>query len=221
MAVDADCTSHSREGTYRSIWLPGAILSVLAIALRILVAGQREGIEGDGIIYLQNAQALITNWRSLNVIHPPLYSLVLAPFLWLWSDPEWGGRVISAVLGGLWIWPTLWLARETTDEVVSWTAGLLVALTPAAIEASTKVLSEATFGLCLTIFLVFLVRSLRTGSWVSAALTGILGGLATLARPDGMGYLALTWGLLVFAPMYFAELWTRRAVITRLTVITL
>jgi 4-amino-4-deoxy-L-arabinose transferase-like glycosyltransferase len=193
----------------------------LAIALRILVAAQREGIEIDGITYLENARALLTNWRSINVLQPPLYSLLLAPFLGLWHDSEWTARVLSAVLGGLWVWPTLWLARETTDEDVSWTAGLLVALTPAAVEASTKVLSEAAFGLCLTTFLVFLVRSLRTGSRASAAFTGIFGGLATLARPEGMGYLALVWGLIVLAPFCFGGLWTGRAALTRLAIVTL
>jgi 4-amino-4-deoxy-L-arabinose transferase-like glycosyltransferase len=221
MAAGGNRTSRTPGEIFRGNWLPGVTLSVLAIALRILVAAKREGIEIDGIIYLQNAQALLTNWRSINVLHPPLYPLLLAPVLGLWHDPEWGARVVSAVLGGLWIWPTLWLARETTDEAVSWTAGLLVALMPAAVEASTKVLSEATFGLCLTIFLVFLVHSLRTGSWVSAGFTGILGGLASLARPEGMGYLFLAWGLLVLAPVCFGRLWTRRVVLTRLAVITL
>jgi 4-amino-4-deoxy-L-arabinose transferase-like glycosyltransferase len=201
--------------------LPGVTLSVLAIGIRILVAAQREGIEIDGITYLQNAQALLTNWRSIDVLHPPLYSLLLAPFLGLRHDPEWTARVTSAVLGGLWVWPTLWLARETTDEAVSWTAGLLVALTPAAVEASTKVLSEAAFGLCLTTFLAFLVRSLRTASCASVAFTGILGGLATLARPEGMGYLALAWGLILLAPFCFGGLWTGRAALTRLAIVTL
>ncbi len=220
-ANDGGHTNHPQERAYRRIWLPGVILSVLAIALRILVAAEREGIDVDGIIYIQNARSLLTNWHSINVIHPPLYSALLAPFLGLWSDPEWVGRVVSAVLGGLWIWPTLWLARETTDEAVSWTTGLLVAFTPAAVEASTRVLSETTFGLCLTLFLAFLVRSLRTGSWVSTCFTGILGAFATLARPEGMGYLFLAWVLMVLAPVCFGGFWTRRAVLTRLAAVTL
>ncbi|HWT83808.1 MAG TPA: glycosyltransferase family 39 protein, partial [Candidatus Methylomirabilis sp.] len=185
------------------------------------MATRREGIEIDGITYLENARALWTNWRAMNVLHPPLYSALLAPFLGLWGDPEWAGRIVSAVMGGLWIWPTFWLARETTDEAVSWTAGLLVAFTPVAVEASTKVLSEATFGLCLTLLLACLSRSLRTGSWVWMSVTGVLGALATLARPEGMGYLFLAWVLLILAPVCFGGCWTRRAVLTRLAAVTL
>lgn len=206
--------------TWRKTWLPGALLCALAIAIRLLVATRREGIESDGIAYLQNATALFANWREVNVLHPPLYSLLLAPFLGVWNDPEWTARVLSAVLGGLWIWPTLWLADETTDEAVLWTAGLLVALTPSAIEASTKVLAEATFGLCLTLFLFVLVRTLRVGSWGLAVATGILGGLSTLARPEGMAYLALAWVLLILAPALFGSLWTRRLVLARLAIVT-
>lgn len=215
------CLNHLRKAVLRGSLLPGVVLSLLAIGVRILVATRREGIEVDGITYLQNAQALLTDWRSVNTLQPPLYSLLLAPFLGLWTDPEWGARVISAVLGGLWVWPTLWLASETTDEDVSWTAGLLVALTPAAIEASTRVLSEATFGLCLTGFLVCLVQTLKTASWGKAVLAGVLGGLITQARPEGMGYLILAWSLLALAGALFGEMWTRRVILGRLAVLTL
>jgi 4-amino-4-deoxy-L-arabinose transferase-like glycosyltransferase len=202
-------------------WFPAVILSACAILLRIVVAAQREGIEIDGITYLQNARALATSWWAFDVLHPPLYSLLLAPILSFWHDAEWGARVTSAVLGGLWVWPTLWLARETTEESVPWTAGLLVAVTPAAVEASTRVLSEATFGLCLTLFFVGLVYSLRTGSAMAVAYTGVCGGLATLARPEGMGYLILAGCLLVLARVGFGTLWTKRRVLTRLAILVL
>ncbi len=205
----------------RELWLPGLVLSALAIALRLLVATRREGIEIDGITYLQNTQALLRgDWGAISVLHPPLYSALLAPFLGLWSDPEWGARVASAVLGGLWVWPTLWLARETTDERVAWPAGLLVAFLPAAVEAGTRVLAEATFGLCLTAFLAACVQTLRTRSPRGAALTGLLGGLATLARPEGMAYLALAWAVLLLAPRLAGAPWTFRLTLNRIAAVT-
>src|SRR5437773_11348677 len=143
--TDKTDTSSPHRTTLEAIWLPGLILSLLAILLRILVATKREGIEIDGIIYLSNAQAIRQGWDAMNVAHPPLYSLVLAVFSGLWNDPEAGARVISAVLGGLWVWPTLWLAHETTGERVDWTAGLLVALMPAGVEDSTRLPSEPSY----------------------------------------------------------------------------
>ena len=203
------------QSILHNIWTPGLVLSFLAILVRLLVATRREGIEIDGITYLANARAMLHDWKSINVLHPPLYSLMLVPFSRLWDDPEWGARVVSAILGGLWIWPTLWLARETTGEHVPWAAGLLVALMPAAVDASTRVLPEALYGLCLTIFLVIIVRTLRAGSLGLACFAGIAGGLATLARPEGMGYLFLSGVLVVLAPLLWGGEWTWRRVLTR------
>ena len=183
----------------RDIWLPAAILSCVAIVLRLLVATRREGIEIDGITYLLNAQAMTGDWQAVNLLHPPLYSMLLALVHPLWSDAEWGARVVSAVAGGLWVWPALWLASETTTAKVQWPVGLLVALFPSAVDASTRVLSESLFGLCLAVFLVGLVRTLKTQSLPAAGLSGVAGGLATLTRPEGMAYLPFAWGMLALS----------------------
>jgi len=207
-------------GARSGVWLPGLTLSALATLLRLAVAGRREGIEVDGITYLNNARALLGDVGAFTVLHPPLYSVIIAPFLWLSSDAEWAARVVSAVLGGLWVWPTLWLARGTTDARVAWLAGLLVAVSPSAVEASTHVLAESTAGLCLTTFFAVLVHALRTGSLGSAALAGVLGALTTLSRPEGMGYLALAWVVLASAPHLVA--WRApRHVLAGLAVLTL
>jgi 4-amino-4-deoxy-L-arabinose transferase-like glycosyltransferase len=202
-----------------AVWVPGITLCLAAAGLRILVAAQRDGIEVDGITYLRNAQALWSGWDAVDVLHPPLYSILLAPVLGFSGDPEWSARLTSAVLGALWVLPTLWLARETTDLRVSWTAGLLVACFPAAVEAGTRVLSEATYGLCLIAFLAALAGTLNRTGFALAASAGILGGLATLARPEGMAYLFLAWSLLAAAPWMLRARWTvRRAALAILAV---
>ena len=213
------CRGERPSRRHAAIWLPGITLCLTAAVLRILVAAQRDGIDVDGITYLQNAQALWTGWRSLDVLHPPLYSILLAPVVGVSADPEWAARLVSAVLGALWVWPTLWLARETTDENVCWSAGLLVACFPAAVEAGTRVLSEAAYGLCLVAFLAALAATLNRPGFGLAALAGILGGMATLARPEGMGYLLLACGVLAAAPWILPRGWTaRRAALTALAV---
>jgi hypothetical protein len=91
---------------------------------------------------------------------------------------------------------------------------------PAAVDAGTRVLPEALFGLCLTAFLALMARTLRTGSLGLAGLTGILGGLATLARPEGMGYLFLSWGLVLLAPVLAGAAWNGRRAIPMVLTIT-
>jgi len=204
----------------REIWLPATILSCLAVVLRLLVATRREGIEIDGIVYLMNAQAMRGDWHSINLMHPPLYSMLLAAFDSVWSDAEWGARVVSAVVGGLWVWPALWLAGETTTARVRWPAGLLVALFPSAVDASTRVLAESLFGLCLAVFLVGLIRTLKTQSWLAAGLSGAAGGLATLARPEGMAYLPFAWGTAALAAVVCVQRERRRYVMIAAGVVT-
>ncbi|MGH7355805.1 MAG: ArnT family glycosyltransferase [Candidatus Rokuibacteriota bacterium] len=176
----------------RSGWLGGLALAAAATALRVIVASRREGIEVDGIVYLGNARALAAgDWLGLTVLHPPGYSVLLAPFVAFASDPEWAARLVSAVLGGLWVLATLCLARETTDERVGWTAAVLVAVMPAAVEAGTRVLAEAAAGLVLTLLLAALARCVTAPSWRSVVAVGLLGGFGVLTRPEGAAYVAL------------------------------
>lgn len=190
--------------------LGGAALAAVASALRLLVAWRREGIDVDGVVYLANARAIAAgDWSALVVLHPPGYSLFLAPFVSWASDPEWTARVVSALLGGLWVIATLWLARETTDERVGWTAAALVAVMPSAVEAGTRVLAEAAAGLVLTLFLAALARCVTAPSWPLTVIVGLLGGFATLTRPEGAAYVVLAVVTLVVLPRLGPGRWGR------------
>ncbi|HEY2991430.1 MAG TPA: glycosyltransferase family 39 protein [Methylomirabilota bacterium] len=191
----------------RGAWVPPLVLSALAIGVRLLVATRREGIEVDGILYLANAAALVHDRAAFNPVHQPLYSLVLAPVVALASDPEWAARVVAAVAGGLWVLPTLWLARETTDAPVAWPAGLLVALMPAAVDAGTRVLPDTLLVLLVTTTLAAAMWAARTARPLAAAVTGAAGALATLAHPVGVGFLTLAIALLALAPRWTPPAW--------------
>jgi 4-amino-4-deoxy-L-arabinose transferase-like glycosyltransferase len=190
----------------RRFWLSAVALSALAIAVRLLVATRRQGIDVDGILYLANAAAL-GGHGSFNAVHQPLYSLVMAPIVTVAGDPEWAGRVVAAIAGGLCVLPTLWLARETTDEAVTWPAGLLVALFPAGVEASTRVLPDSLLVLLATTTLAASVWAARTGTPVAAALTGAAGALAALAHPVGIGFAVLAGALLATAARWTPPSW--------------
>ena len=210
-----------RKGAVGDLLIPGLALSLLAVVLRLLVATRRDGIEVDGIAYLANARAMFQEGAAVDAVYPPLYSLILALFVPYWENPEWGARIVSSVLGGLWVWPTLWLARQTTGERVGLISAFLVAVAPAAVEASTRVLPEALFGLCLTGHLAALATVLRTRSLVMAGVAGVLGGLATLSRPEGMGYLVLAWGVLLSMPAFSINPISYRSVLLRIAALSI
>jgi 4-amino-4-deoxy-L-arabinose transferase-like glycosyltransferase len=198
----------------RTFWLPAVALSALGILVRLLVAARRDGIDVDGILYLANAAALVHDRVAFNPMHQPLYSLVLAPIVTRVADPEWAGRVVAAVAGGLWVVPTLWLARETTDEAVAWPAGLLVALMPAAVEAGTRVLPDTLLVLLVVLTLAAAMWAARTASVLAAAITGVAGALAALAHPVGVGFLTLGLALLVLAPHWAPPAWAPRPLVS-------
>ena len=191
----------------RGLWRPALVLSVLAIVVRLLVATRREGIEVDGILYLANALALLKAPATFDPIHQPLYSLALTPMLALVADPEWAGRVVAAVIGGLWVLPTLWLAGESTDEPVAWPAGLLIALLPAGVEAGTRVLPDTLLVLLVTVTLSATLWAARTARPLAAAISGLAGALAAATHPVGIGFLALAIALLVLSPRWAPPAW--------------
>ena len=144
----------------RRVWLSALVLSALGIAVRVLVATRREGIDVEGILYLANAVALVRAPWAFDPVQQPLYSIVLAPIVATVTDPEWAARVVAAVAGGLCVVPTLWLACGTTDAPVAWPAGLLVALMPAAVDAGTRVLPD-------TLLVLFVTLTLASAIWAA------------------------------------------------------
>jgi 4-amino-4-deoxy-L-arabinose transferase-like glycosyltransferase len=191
----------------RALWLPATVCSALGVLLRVLVATRREGIEVDGILYLANAAALAGDRAAFNPVHQPLYSLLLAPLLPLVADPEWAGRVVAAVAGGLCVWPALWLARQVTNEPVAWPAGLLVALLPAAVDAGTRVLPDTLLELLVTTTLAAALWAVRRPEPLGAAVAGAAGALAALTHPVGVGFLALAAALVALAGRWAPPVW--------------
>ena len=81
---------------------------------------------------------------------------------------------------------------------------------PAAVDAGTGVLPATLLVLLVllvTTTLAAAVWAARTTSPVTAAVTGAVGALASLAHPVGIGFLALAVALLVLAPHWTPTAW--------------
>ncbi|NQU25868.1 MAG: glycosyltransferase family 39 protein, partial [Candidatus Nealsonbacteria bacterium] len=89
------------------------------------------------------------------VFRTPGYPLLLAPLFLLGDDepPVMWGRGVSVVLGGLTVVAVWWLTRQLFDARAAMIAGVVAALYPEAIAASTFVLAEAPF--CLLMLVQF------------------------------------------------------------------
>ncbi|HET6883009.1 MAG TPA: glycosyltransferase family 39 protein [Pirellulales bacterium] len=125
---------------------------------------------------------------DVRIFRMPGYPALLAPLLWIFGDsmPVVYARLLSSLFGTAAVAAVYWLATTLFDRRTGLLAALAAAIYPGAIAMSVIVLSEAPF---CPLYLAQLgawvkswVGNARPRAWALAS--GVLGGLATLVRPD-------------------------------------
>lgn len=204
-----------------SCWMLTSIL-VVALVVRLLAAAWWQHRLGDphalgfpdSYSYWDLGQRLAAGQpyefgsSDFRVFRAPGYPLLLAGYMCVAGQASsvLGARVVGALLGVLTVVGVMGLARLLFGVSAAWWAGVLAAVYPGAVASSIFVLAEALFCPLMV---------LQLGAWVAAwqahdrravflwaALAGVAGGLATLARPSwllftpvvAVGYLALSRG---------------------------
>lgn len=165
----------------------GRILLVGAFVLRLAWAwwcGRLIGYHDDGAyddgMFLDMARAFVSGGH-LYETRAPGYPLFLAPFLTLGGHTlaKFAQLLVAAALAPLTYRLALALRRERGEALI---AGGLVALSPMLIYFSARFMSESWFVALSTSFLLAWLYAWQSGSARAAALAGVLGGAATLAR---------------------------------------
>jgi 4-amino-4-deoxy-L-arabinose transferase-like glycosyltransferase len=195
----------------------GRLLLLAALALRVVWAlasrrfwGYREDGLYDDAVYILMARGFLAG-GSLGYQHPPVYPLFLAGFLslgaWGLSLARWVQLLLSAAAAPLAYRISLALKPSRAAALI---AGAFMAVNPMLIYFSARMMSEVPFVFLFLAFLLAWLQAWRSGRLGAAALSGFLGGAATLTRgvimPFG-GVLALVallrrreqprWALLV------------------------
>lgn len=142
---------------------------------------------------------------DFRVFRAPGYPVFLASLFAVLGDemPVMWARVAGAWLGTLTVGALIWLGRDLFDGRTGLLAGLMAAVDPGAIGMSVFVLGEALFCPLMVGQLACWVRAGREVPgrkhvwWALAA--GVVGALATLARPSWLLFLPFVLGLLVLA----------------------
>jgi 4-amino-4-deoxy-L-arabinose transferase-like glycosyltransferase len=137
---------------------------------------------------------------------PPLYPLVLAPWMALgsWSTVAIG--ILHVVLGIATVAGVVRLSRQWGLERYALLAGALVAVDPVSVWHSTLVMTETLATFLTVLALSALTAAAQRPSLRRAMLAGGLIGLAALCRPTYLPWMA--FGALVLP--WFAEGWTMR-----------
>ena len=123
---------------------------------------------------------------TVQLIHPPLYPILIGFFWLLTNNLEFSGQVVSAIAGGLLVIPVYYFAKAIYGRKVGLVSTLLVAICPILIYGSTETFSESLYTLLLisSVALTWKALSSRNLLWISLA--GLTIGLSFLTHPLGI-----------------------------------
>jgi len=193
----------SRSRTIRSSAVPASLL-VLAAALIVRgVAWLRvEVIARDSIHFLHQAELLLQGrWtEALDWYQHPLFAALTALAARLLPlEIETAGSLVGLIFGALAAVGLATLVRDLFGMRAGLAAGLIYAALPLAVRLSVQPLSEGPFHCFLLLAALAGHRALLGRRLAWSVLAGAGGGLAYLARPEGLGVPLVAGGcLLVF-----------------------
>lgn len=205
------------------------LIAIAALAIRVVytltVARDVEGIgdffffhwvanyiaEGEGFInpFLERLSGDAREVRP-TALHPPLWPHVLSVPSLFGADSMLAHKLVGCVAGSGTVAAVGVLARRVGGDAVGLVAAGLAALYPVLIAADGSLMSESLYGLFVALAMILALRLMSRPTLVAAALLGIVVGLATLTRTEGMGLLlvlAVPAAVLARGPLP----WARRA----------
>ena len=160
--------------------------AAVGLALRLLVVRDLPTLPfSDFAAYFDMALRLATvgNLHGIAALHPPGYSLFLAPFLAITPLSLPVAKVVNCLLGAATVLAGARLARLLWGDKVALVAAWFVALYPRLLVQTAIVASENLFTPLLLLFVTALVAERREESALGrAAVVGALVGASALVR---------------------------------------
>jgi 4-amino-4-deoxy-L-arabinose transferase-like glycosyltransferase len=197
-------------------WLLAVLALALALRIGFIFYLEPERIYfSDSIDYLRAAHTLVHEGEfGHNYKRPPLYPVFLAAVLAVGQERLVSVKIAEAIVGVLTVLLTYLLGKAVWGWRVGVTGAAFVAVHPYLFVLSGFLYSETIFTLLLLLATLVLFRA-RDVKLV--ALAGFLAGLACLAKPSALAFLAagVIW-ILVTARWS----WRRRAALSAVLVIT-
>lgn len=209
---DGDATRKAQRSAVACAALTGIILGAILLRLGFAFYLPRV-VKFDETTYLEIARNLVTGQGlvrgmypesgQVELLHPPLQSIVLALSYLVTGDLEWASNLAYALFGGLLLLPVFYITLRIYDLRTAWLVAILLAIFPALTVSVLYwgAMIEPLF-LCL-IFggLAALLAGLEDNRLGRFAAAGGLLGVAYLTRPEGFVYFVafLTLALLCLA----------------------
>jgi 4-amino-4-deoxy-L-arabinose transferase-like glycosyltransferase len=183
--------------------LLGGILA-LALALRVAWSLRMGTIDTEGAEYARIAENLLAGngysgieTQGKNLIFPPFFPLLIAAASALVGQAEWGGRLVSIVMGTLLVLPVYAIARQLYGSRVAPVAGFLIALHPMLAGFAASVYCESTYMALLMTAAYLSLQVFHAPTPRALLLAGATFGVAYLVRPEAALYSLLVSGIVV------------------------
>jgi len=178
-------------------WL--AVLTVAAFIVRLLYVAGEYAVTPDGVYYAWLGDALVSGDLAggLSTYWSPLYPLLTGVAGRLVGNLEFGGRLVSAVLGSLLLVPAYLLIRHAFGRRTALLGTVLLVFEPQVARNASKVMTDIPF----TFF--FLLAVLAGGATLfgnrrgAAVGAGLAFGACYLTRPEGFFFPWLLAALMV------------------------
>ena len=179
---------------------PASDLLLVGLALVLTVAaGLRFYDLGSTSIWFDEAvswqQATLPFFRMLGATshdaHPPLHNIILNATITLFGDSEIALRAPSALLGVANVYVIYRLGTVLWDRITGLFAALLLALSPFHIAYSSEARTYTLLAFTATLFVLTVVRALRSPSWATLAASAAASRHFSTAIRTGASYLLL------------------------------
>jgi len=178
------------------------LLAALALAIRLLyillIARDPVGVGGDASFYHSAANQLADGhffYREIfghaypTALHPPLFSIVLAPVALLGGVHVLAQRVVGCVIGSISVALIALLAARFGGKRAGLVAGGLAAVYPPLVTADGSLMSEPLYVLIVVVAMLLAKR--RATTVARAAALGAVIGLGILTRTEALLLLVL------------------------------
>ncbi len=163
------------------------------------------GGSADSVVYAITGKNLFSGkgfsyQGAVQLVHPPIYPILIGFFWLLTNNLEFSGQVVSAIAGGLLVIPVYYFARAIYGRKVGLVSALFVAICPILVYGSTETFSESLYTLFLvsSIALTWKALSSRNLLWISLA--GLTAGLSFLTHPLGLLFVPIFLIFLFLSP---------------------
>ena len=182
---------HSAKTSARRWWLV-PVIALYLIAALALAWLSRFQLNPDAIAYIENAR----HWAhgdfalAVNSWWGPLLSWLLVPAVWARVDPVLAAKLLNLVFGVGFAGGVQALVRELTGgrgSRIAFVAGLLLAL----VMVPEPLTPDLLLTCVLTWYFALAMRLFRSESSALAVATGLVGGLAYLAKAYALPFVAL------------------------------